>query len=133
MSRSIAAAAAALMSGGAGKSGNPCARLTALCRRARRVISRMTDSANCAAFSDGVTLDMRLSKCSLAAVQPAVVFGGAEDLLHVALCFRVREVVDELVLRQRASLVDPAHDLRLAGVVAGEHVGHVAELREQVL
>src|SRR5580692_11636312 len=36
--------AACLISAGAGKSGKPCARFTALCSMAWRVISRMTDS-----------------------------------------------------------------------------------------
>ena len=38
--------AGAIISGGAGKSGNTCARLTAPCCNASRVISRMTDSLN---------------------------------------------------------------------------------------
>src|SRR5579885_3644046 len=41
----MASAAARLRISGAGKSGNPCARLTAPCCTARRVISRMTLSA----------------------------------------------------------------------------------------
>jgi hypothetical protein len=40
----MARAAARLRSSGAGKSGNPCERLTAPCLSASRVISRMTDS-----------------------------------------------------------------------------------------
>ena len=43
---------------GAGKSGNPCARFTALCWNASRVISRITDSVNCVAFFDPVSFDM---------------------------------------------------------------------------
>src|SRR5260370_18905927 len=43
-SSSIARLAASLIAAGAGKSGNPCARLTAPVLSARRVISRMTDS-----------------------------------------------------------------------------------------
>jgi hypothetical protein len=39
-----------LISSGAGKSGNPCERLTASWRCASRVISRITDSVNWAAF-----------------------------------------------------------------------------------
>src|SRR6266536_584740 len=45
-SASIAALAAALSSGGHGKSGNPCDRLIASCSSASRVISRITDSVN---------------------------------------------------------------------------------------
>jgi hypothetical protein len=45
-----AAAAASLRSVGAGKSGKPCARLTAPASTASRFISRMTDSVNEAAL-----------------------------------------------------------------------------------
>src|SRR5207245_7694251 len=48
----IAATAASLTSAGAGKSGKPCARFTASCSSARRVISRMTDSVNCCALRE---------------------------------------------------------------------------------
>src|SRR5512133_2321581 len=44
--------AASLSSNGAGKSGYPCPRLMAPYESARRVISRMTDSVNEAAFTD---------------------------------------------------------------------------------
>src|SRR5579862_7733545 len=46
----MASSAARLISAGAAKSGNPCERFTALYCRARRVISRITDSVNCAAL-----------------------------------------------------------------------------------
>src|SRR5579859_2829817 len=52
----MAARAASLTSGGAGKSGNPCARLTASYCNARRVISRMTDSVKYSAFSESINL-----------------------------------------------------------------------------
>src|SRR6476660_8776861 len=42
----IAAHAASFIGSGIGKSGNPCARFTASCWLAMRVISRMTDSVN---------------------------------------------------------------------------------------
>src|SRR6266436_7801030 len=54
MSSEMAWRAASLTSAGAAKSGKPCERLTALCFRARRVISRMTDSVNCSAFAESV-------------------------------------------------------------------------------
>src|SRR5215475_7480683 len=54
----IAAHAASFTACGAAKSGNPCDRLTALCASLSRVISRMTDSVNCSAFLDPVTLDI---------------------------------------------------------------------------
>src|SRR5437667_5029308 len=48
MSPAIASCADSLISRGAGKSGNPCARLTAPYCIAWRVISRITDSVKCA-------------------------------------------------------------------------------------
>src|SRR5579863_1133068 len=48
----MAEIAACFTSAGAAKSGNPCARLIAPCSRARRVISRITDSVNCPAFRE---------------------------------------------------------------------------------
>src|ERR1700676_719987 len=61
MSSEIACRAASFTSAGAGKSGNPCERLTALCFSARRVISRMTDSVNCSAFAES----MRRAICAM--------------------------------------------------------------------
>src|ERR1700730_5381245 len=54
MSSDIACRAASFTSAGAGKSGKPCERLTALCFSAKRVISRMTDSVNCSAFAESI-------------------------------------------------------------------------------
>src|SRR5579864_775517 len=48
----MASWAARLISAGAAKSGNPCERFTAPYCRARRVISRITDSVNCAALEE---------------------------------------------------------------------------------
>src|SRR6266851_6130369 len=54
MSSEIAWRAASFTSGDAGKSGNPCAILTASYCMARRVISRITDSVNRSALADSV-------------------------------------------------------------------------------
>src|SRR5437879_13678371 len=54
MSSAMARRAASLISAGTGKSGNPWERLTALCFKARRVISRMTDSVNCSALAESM-------------------------------------------------------------------------------
>src|SRR4029077_6506596 len=48
----MASCAARLMSAGAEKSGNPCARLTASYCIACRVISRITDSVKCSTLSE---------------------------------------------------------------------------------
>src|SRR5215468_802409 len=51
MSAATASPAAFLISSGAGKSGNPCARFTAPYVMACRVISRITDSVKCETLS----------------------------------------------------------------------------------
>src|SRR5712692_63957 len=56
----MAAHAASLTTAGAGKSGKPCDRLTPPWRSLSRVISRMTDSVNCVAFFDPVSVDIIL-------------------------------------------------------------------------
>src|SRR5438034_1856301 len=58
MSALMAAHAASLTAAGAGKSGNPCDRLTPPYMWLSRVISRMTDSVNCVAFLDPVSFDI---------------------------------------------------------------------------
>src|SRR6188768_2593158 len=72
MSASMARAAAALIASGAGKSGKPCDRLTAPCRCARRVISRMTDSVKQAALRETRSFVMpeRLSGAGAASLRP---------------------------------------------------------------
>ncbi len=57
-SSAMARHAASLSACGAGKSGNPCDRFTPPYNWFRRVISRMTDSVNCVAFFDPVSLLM---------------------------------------------------------------------------
>src|ERR1700732_3354497 len=61
MSSEMALRAASLISSGAAKSGNPWDRLTAPCFKARRVISRITDSVNCSAFAES----MRREICAI--------------------------------------------------------------------
>src|ERR1700722_17088465 len=56
MSAAIASCAARLMSAGAGKSGKPCERFTALWRIASRVISRITDSVKRSALEESFGL-----------------------------------------------------------------------------
>src|SRR5687768_11242117 len=56
------------------------------------------------------------------AIQTAVVFGCAENPLHVVLRFRKRNVVDELILVQPRPFGLPPQHTTLPGVVAGERV-----------
>src|SRR5712692_8950510 len=60
MSALMAAHAASLTEAGAGKSGNPCDRLTPPWASLSRVISRMTDSVNCSAFLEPMSFDIRV-------------------------------------------------------------------------
>src|ERR1700719_3821884 len=80
MSLEMAWRAASLTSADAGKSGNPCAMLTASYFMARRVISRITDSVNRAALADSV-------RCTAAAtlLDPVV---DASPALNGSLPFR---------------------------------------------
>src|SRR4029453_18899565 len=59
MSDVMARQAASLIAAGAAKSGYPCERLMAPCFAASRVISRMTLSVNCLAFSATKVRGMR--------------------------------------------------------------------------
>src|SRR5260370_14535270 len=63
--------AACLISSGAAESGKPCERLTAPCFRARRVISRMTDSVNCSAFAESMRREICAIETSEAVIAPS--------------------------------------------------------------
>src|SRR5260370_701132 len=71
MSSEMALRAASLISSGAAKSGKPCERLTAPCFRARRVISRMTDSVNCSAFAEIMRREICAIETSEAVIAPS--------------------------------------------------------------
>src|ERR1700722_16092684 len=87
MSAEMASCAARLISAGAGKSGKPCERFTALCRSASRVISRITDSVKRSAFEESFGLvavaRSRDGGVILCSVEPAVDIRVARDDLHV--------------------------------------------------
>src|SRR6266851_1809544 len=71
MSSEMALRAASLISSGAAKSGKPCERLTAPCFKARRVISRMTDSVNCPAFAESMRREICAIDTSEAVIAPS--------------------------------------------------------------
>src|SRR5260370_40696537 len=71
MSSEMALRAASLISSGAAKSGKPCERLTAPCFKARRVISRMTDSVNCSAFAESMRREICAIETSEAVIAPS--------------------------------------------------------------
>ena len=66
------------------------------------------------------------------AIETAIVLGRAEDLLHVILRLRKRDVVDELVAVDARPLGNPAGDATRAGVVGRQRVVHSAELLDQI-
>src|SRR5258707_15803115 len=70
MSSLMAWRAASLTESGAGKSGKPCERFTALCFSARRVISRMTDSVNCSAFAEIMRREICAMEDSVVTLHP---------------------------------------------------------------
>src|SRR5689334_12146117 len=101
MSAAIASCAARLISAGAGKSGKPCARLTASYIIAFRVISRITDSVKCA------TLPLRkdfVGVATSAIVGETIRSGGGlatADLDHAGTCCSALACADPWVLLQR--------------------------------
>src|SRR5260370_40759157 len=70
-SREMALRVASLISSGGAKSGKPCERLTAACFKARRVISRMTDSVNCSAFAESMRREICAIETSEAVIAPS--------------------------------------------------------------
>src|SRR5271170_3014306 len=94
MSAAMASWAARLISAGAGKSGKPCERFTALWRIAKRVISRMTDSVKRPALAEsfGLVAASRSSGAGfiLRSIQPAIDFGVARHNLDVLARFGKR-------------------------------------------
>src|SRR5579864_3870638 len=78
----MAARAASLTSAGAGKSGKPWARLTALWCMARRVISRMTDSVNWPALTES---DLRAA-CAMVAADELASRGGVIGSVYRCHC-----------------------------------------------
>src|SRR5579862_1724667 len=80
-SAATACCAACLISGGAEKSGNPCARFTAPCSIACRVISRITDSVKCPTLSLRKCLP---APCEESACAPFLAFLARSDFVSRA-------------------------------------------------
>src|SRR5271163_219262 len=123
MSAAMASWAARLISAGAGKSGKPCERFTALWRIANRVISRMTDSVKRPAFAEsfGLVAASRSSGTGfiLRSIQPAVDFPVTRHNLDVLAGLGKRNRLHKLgrlavVLARR-----PRRDAVFAGIVSG--------------
>src|SRR5262245_126630 len=138
----MAAQAASFSTWWVAKSGNPCDRLTASNSCASRVISRITDSVNSAAFFDplGFMCLLRVSASwrrdsgiLLGAVEAAIVFGSTQNPLHVALGLGIRDSVDELLTRKaRAVFSQPPAHSPFAGIVTGQREVHRSELANLV-
>src|SRR6202048_4387859 len=102
MSSEMACRAASLISAGAAKSGKPCDRFTALYCSARRVISRITDSVNCAALAERRSL-VAMARSALMgfilwlrSVEFAVNAGVARDDFDVLAGFSERNRIHKL-------------------------------------
>src|SRR5277367_3394199 len=96
----MASWAARLISAGAGKSGKPWERFTALWRSARRVISRMTDSVKRSALEESFGLAAAARSgwagfIGLHSVNPAINVCVACDDLHVLARLRERDGIHE--------------------------------------
>src|SRR5690349_13891110 len=144
MSSEMACRAASLISGGAAKSGKPWERLTALCCRASRVISRITDSVNCSALAEimrreiSAILDSGELICLLMGVSAALrdrcnrlcrcrinhpVHGGVtQHDLHVLAGLRKRNGFHQFGNFLVVAFGFPERDAVFAGVVGGQSV-----------
>src|SRR5580700_2079233 len=142
MSAAIASCAARLISAGAGKSGKPCERLTALCCRARRVISRMTDSVNWAALDESRELVAGASSgfagfilCAShglrRAVQLTIDVGVACNDFDVLASFGERDRIHKLGRLAIGLPGGPESDAIFSGVVGRERRLHSAEIALQ--
>src|SRR5437773_4817555 len=92
MSAWIASQAACFTAAGAGKSGKPCDRLTPPYNSFNRVISRITDSVNCVALCEPVSLDMKAPRARDSTLRGLLAFLRCGLLLHdprLALCGRL--------------------------------------------
>src|SRR6185437_15447655 len=110
ISSAMASRAAILTSAGAAKSGKPWARFTALCSKARRVISRMTDSLNS---------DMRVLAKRRAVLAFMLRFYPAAGL---GFDGAVRSPLVRLVFGRRLGAIR-RHVGRCSGIEAAVHVG----------
>src|SRR5580704_16302243 len=134
MSAAIASCAARLISAGAGKSGKPCERLTALYCKARRVISRITDSVNCDAFAESCALAITARSgwagfiWFLCPVNFAVDARIARDDLYIFARLSKRNRVNELsnlaVILSRV----PLRDALFTRIVRGQRRFHTSEI-----
>src|SRR5579872_3169629 len=109
----MARLAASFISVGAGKSGKPCARLTAPLRSARRVISRMTDSVKSLVLwetSVGIATPV-YARTRPRAKRPIVEeFWSATMRLSARVCYRNRFLGDGFLEQPCALLETPFVD-----------------------
>src|SRR5580704_8845754 len=125
MSAAMASCAARLISAGAGKSGKPWERLTALFAMARRVISRMTDSVKSLTLWESSMLVAAAGGCGFAGlivlpVKLPVNFRVARDEFDILAGLRERNRVDEfggLAIRLARS---PLRNSGFSSIVRGQ-------------
>src|SRR5882724_12011137 len=121
----MASLAAALMFSGALKSGNPCARFTALCSIASRLISRMTDSVKLEVRSlrnrsrESMTICREYSSL-LGSVKSAVHIGVAHHDLHVITGLSEGNRFDELRRFLESRILQPVIHAGFARIVGSQ-------------
>src|SRR6185437_4774455 len=136
MSAAIACCAAVLISAGAGKSGNPCERLTAWWRSAKRVISRITDSVKRPALEEraGLVAGARWIGAGfmLCPVEPAIDGRVSRDDFHVLACLRKWNRLDEFGGLAVVLAGSPRRHAVFPSIVRGQHLFHTSELFVQI-
>src|ERR1700691_231273 len=132
-SADIASCASRLIAAGAGKSGKPCERLTAPWRRARRVISRITDSVKRSALRESFGLAARARSgwagfIWLSSIKPTINVRVAGHDLHVLARLGERNRVHEFGgLAVRLSRRPQCHPV-FSGIVRGQRRLSAAKL-----
>src|SRR5580658_5789510 len=138
MSAAMASCAARLISAGAGKSGKPCERFTALCFSARRVISRITDSVKRSAFAERRGLGCVLATGDGFAgfirrsVKLAIDVRVARDDFNVFARFGERNRIDEFRGFAIRLARGPGDDAVFSRIVRGQGRFDAAELLAEV-
>src|SRR5580700_2823455 len=134
MSAAIASCAARLICSGAAKSGKPWERLTAPYWSARRVISRITDSVNCAAFAESRSLAATASVgragfiWRLRSVEFSVDRCIASDNFDVLARLGERNRIDKLGNFAIVLAFVPLRHTVFSGIVRGQRGFHTAEI-----
>src|SRR5271154_4197388 len=137
MSLEIASWAARLISAGAGKSGKPWERFTALWRSARRVISRITDSVKRSALEERTGLAAAARSgwagfIGLRSIDPAIDVRIARHDLHVLARLGERNRIHEFGRLAIGLSCCPSDHAVFSGIVRGQRRFSGAKLLDQI-